>query len=339
MTAVMVEWLGRGGIAQLVPAWVGAAEVAGVECLVVTRADRELAGTGYVGVPSRRRALLSHRAVAAVAAAEIRAHRPALVVIQNSIVPAVEGPVYAAATAVGAEVLLVVHDHRLHERRAGLRLGFDRLVRRADRVVAHSAFVAEALPVDVTTILPLPAPAMIVDATPVPPPEVELTDGLFRAVHFGVLHRGYKGGDVFAAVAAAAGPAWSFTAVGHGARSSHRVQVLDRYVRPGELRAVLNGAAAAVLPYRFATQSAAVPLAQALGAVPVATAVGGIPEQIEDGEDGILLSLRAGAEAWVAALARLQDGEERSRMAAAAEARAIDLAAAFTRLAGELLRS
>jgi glycosyltransferase involved in cell wall biosynthesis len=78
---------------------------------------------------------------------------------------------------------------------------------------------------------------------------------------------------------------------------------------------------ATLVPYRIATQSGVVVLAQTLGSVPVATRVGGLPEQIDDRVDGVLLPVDAGIDEWRRVLDELADDEHRKAMAAAGEER------------------
>ncbi len=74
--------------------------------------------------------------------------------------------------------------------------------------------------------------------------------------------------------------------MGAGARAGEGVEAVTGFVDAGVLAAAVIQSDVTLLPYRFATQSGAVVLAQALGSLPVATAAGGIPEQIDDGVTG-----------------------------------------------------
>jgi glycosyltransferase involved in cell wall biosynthesis len=251
---------------------------------------------------------------------------PAVVVIQNFLVPALERRVFDAAERADAKVIFVVHDHRLHSRLAGLNVGLDGLVRRATVVVAHSRFVAEEIARKsgrTPVVLPLPIPLTVVEAgraTPLLPPP---GDGRLRAVEFGTLTRRYKGGDTFRQVAALADAnRWEFASVGVGATSSPQVEAVTGFVSPGELVTVLESSRAVLLPYRFATQSGAVALSQALGRVAIASAVGGIPEQIADGVNGLLLPPRSRPQAWNRVLQRLEDPDVARRLG---ERAAIDM--------------
>jgi glycosyltransferase involved in cell wall biosynthesis len=113
---------------------------------------------------------------------------------------------------------------------------------------------------------------------------------------------------------------WAFALAGVGAPSYPGAQSVDRFLEPGELVATVRAADAVLLPYRHATQSGAVVLAQALGTVPVVSAVGGIPEQVEDGVSGLLVEPDAGPAAWRERLALLGDDRLRERLAAQAQA-------------------
>jgi glycosyltransferase involved in cell wall biosynthesis len=318
-TGVLVDWLGRGGIAQTSQEWVNAARSGGNDVAVITRADRELVG---LSPPEAGGRIRTHRALARFAAAQIRERRPAVVVVQNYVIPALERPVYAAATEVGARVVVVVHDHRLHSIAAGNRLGLRRVLRHADTVLAHSRYVADAVGAwtnrDVGR-LPHPVISALVDAPPVPPPFAD--DDALLALHFGVLKRGYKGTATIVDLAARRPPGWRFGLVGVGSPASAvNVEILGGYAPIVVLAAALRQSAAVLLPYRIATQSGAVVAAQALGAVAVASAVGGIPEQIEDGVTGLLLPPDAPVERWGAALDSLRDEAMRHTITAKAQA-------------------
>jgi glycosyltransferase involved in cell wall biosynthesis len=69
-----------------------------------------------------------------------------------------------------------------------------------------------------------------------------------------------------------------------------------------------------VLPYRLASQSGAVVLAQALGSVAVASSVGGIPDQIADGVTGRLVPADAPPSTWAGVLRELTDPAVRAEI-------------------------
>ncbi|GMU78785.1 MAG: hypothetical protein AMXMBFR46_15790 [Acidimicrobiia bacterium] len=325
-SVLMIDWLGRGGIAQCTEAWAIELGGAGHAVTVVTRPDREL-GAGRVptiGAPPRRGRVRAHLAVARTATERIRDERPSVVVVHNYVLPPLEARVFDAARAVGARVVAVVHDDRLHTLGAGTRAGLRRRLREADVVVTHTRFVAEGVRrftgrTDVT-VLPVPGQIGLVSREPTPP---RLPSGpLLWAGHFGVLRRRYKGGDLVEGLARAGVPGWGFVAAGAGApRDAPGLVALPGYLSPEALLGVVSATDVTLAPYRRATQSGAVVLAHLLGSVPVASAVGGIPEQIEDGVDGVLLAPDAPAPAWRTALDDLADEERRKDMAVAGIAR------------------
>ena len=301
---VLVDWLGRGGIAQATACWAAELDGAGRSVAVVTRGGRELAGMvpGVTGAGEGRGQLEAHRAVARAAADAIRDRRPATVVVQNYVLPVLEQPVYQAAREVGARLVVVIHDHRLHTLMAGNRVGLRRNLRRADVVVAHSRYVAEGvhrLTGGPVTVLPLPLHLVMFDSAAGTGERPSADDRGHTAIHFGILNRRYKGTDLVAALAEQGVAGWNFTLVGVGAPVTIRgALTVPRFADAHELMEMVGGADVALLPYSRATQSGAVALSQALGTVPVASAVGGIPEQIVDGETGWLVPAGAGPDVW-----------------------------------------
>lgn len=318
MSLLLVDWLGRGGIAQSGVSWLVESRRAGVAAVAVTRAGREPgAATGdIVGSPRHANPLLAHRALVATAAREIHARRPGVVVVQNHVVPLLERPVHRAAREVGARLVLVVHDHRLHTAAAGQGAGLGALVRAADLVVAHSAYVADRVPRRDVEVIPLPVPLGVV---PAPLPDRAPQDGPLLAAHFGVVKRRYKGTATVAALARAGVPGWTFVVAGNGAPPPDRDLVtVPGYLDAAALLDLVARSDATLLPYRLATQSGSVVLAQAAGSVCVANAVGGLTEQLDCGRAGLLLPPAAPVAAWRDALRDLADPARRAALAAAA---------------------
>ena len=327
MSVVLVDWLGRGGIAQCSRAWMevlsGAHRGGQERVVVVTRKDRELVTCGtaeVVGEEAASHPLISHRRVARRAARVIQDERPSMVVVQNYVVPALEQAVIRSARRVGARVVVVVHDHRLLRGTAGTGLGLRRLLAGADVIVCHSGFVARGVERTTgrrdLTILPLPA-AHLAGEEP-GEPAVRAGRGRPLAVHFGMLGKRYKGTHTVLRLAAAGVPPWQFAFLGPGAPAS----VPGALTAPGFLdhstlvRSV-RASAATLLPYSEATQSAAVSLAQACGSVVVAHPVGAIPEQVTDGVNGILVPVGADDSTWARVLADLVEPTRRRSLAEA----------------------
>lgn len=321
MTRVLlVDWLGRGGIAQTSEAWAIELGDAATKVRVVTRLGREL-GAGavdVVGPRERRSSVLSHAALCRRAAREIRTFGPDVVVVQNYVLPVLEEQVHRAARAVGAELVFVIHDHRHHEWREGSHLGLERQIRRADQVVVHSKSVRDGLPRDDARFVPHPVPLGLLAAEGTSPIHHEADDLL--ALHVGVLNRSYKGVDTTLALAAGGVAGWSFALAGVGAPECPSAQSVDRFLEPGELIAAVRTADAVVLPYRTATQSGVPPLAHLCGSVPVVAAVGGLAEQVEDGVTGLVLAADAGPDAWRERLSDLRDPVLRASIRRAGEA-------------------
>lgn len=323
MTVLLVDWLGRGGIAQMTETWAMELEAGGVQTAIVTRPGREL-GQGSVSVrdvADRRNRLLAHATLVGAAVQAVQELRPTAVVLQNHVLPPLEAAVDRAARRAGAVVVRVVHDNRLHSRWAGTQIGVRRLLQRADILLAHTRYVGDRVAADVgrgVEVIPLPVQVGVLAHEVCPLPGALQGAGNL-ALHFGVVHRGYKGTDVIVKLAEQGVRGWRLGVVGAGAPTAPGLATVPGFVDPGVLVAAVRASAASMLPYRFATQSGAVVLAQALGSVPIASAVGGLPEQIEDGKTGILLPAGADVGAWRAALASLDESARRGLAARAVE--------------------
>jgi glycosyltransferase involved in cell wall biosynthesis len=343
---VIVDWLGRGGIAQVSAAWTIELRAAGHEVTVVTRAGRELVedvSALSAGSKSRSR-IAAHIAVTGLAARVISSLRPELVVFQNYVIPTLEMRAHRAARGAGSRVVFAMHDDRHLSRAAGSHIGLTRLLRQADLLVAHTEFVASSLrrtrgapPVEV---IPHPLPLTVLAHTP--PPSPETRSGSHTAIHFGVVKRGYKGSRTVLELARSGVEGWDFTIVGNGAPRGPRIASVSGYVAADELCRRVAGARASLLPYTRATQSGVVVLSQALGCVPIATAVGGLPEQIVHGSTGYLIPPHAPLSAWRTALGELSDDEPWGTIATTARRAVVDsharFAAAVRALAGEAAR-
>jgi glycosyltransferase involved in cell wall biosynthesis len=321
---VIVDWLGRGGIAHTTEAWVTELRGLGRSPLVVTRSGRELDQSipDRIGATGPGGAVAAHAAVVRAASKAVRAHAGCPVVLQGSVMPQLELRTASAAQAVGSLVVLVTHEAAITRKSPGALASFGRLVRQADIVIAHSKFVASQVSAlagrsDIQ-VIPLPLPlgllGLLGRAPSVLPERREPV-----ALHFGNLQRGYKGSSVVLQLAAEGVPGWRIALVGTGApETTERLDAVSRFLEPAELVATVADVDAIVLPYSRASQSAAVLLAQALGSAVVASAVGGIPEQIEHDVTGWLVDPAAPVSAWKHALATLSDRSVRTRLGAAA---------------------
>ena len=329
-TTLIVDWLGRGGVAQTTEAWAMELEAARMPVSIVTRSGRELAGSTLpvLAAPRRPGRLGPHQAVVATATRAIDTQRPDVVVIQNHVLPQFEWPVHAAARRAGSKVVFVVHDHRLHTRMAGSTAALRRELRLADVVVTHSEFVADGVRgwagrPDVE-VIPHPVPLGLL-LRPGTDPVTRVEGDEAVAVHFGVLRRSHKGTATVIDLARRGVPGWRFVLLGEGAPAHPGpAETVPGFVDAGVLTSTVARSDAAVLPYRLAAQSGAVVLAQALGSVVVVSAVGGIPDQVDDGVDGRLLRPGASVEEWAQVLGELQDRGLRRALARAARRRVWD---------------
>lgn len=324
MTVLLIDWLGRGGIAQVTEAWALELQAGGIETAIVTRPGREL-GQGAVNVrpvPPHRNRLLAHGTLVRSAVEAVHELRPDAVVLQNHVIPPLEAAVDRAARRSGATVVRVVHDHRLHSRWAGTQVGLGRLLRQADVLLAHTSYVADRVAADVgreVEVLPLPIQVGVLAHRRGPVPEVLAGAGPM-ALHFGVVHRGYKGTSTIVDLAASGVAGWRLAVLGAGAPTGPGLATVEGFVEPGVLAAAVEASAASLLPYRLATQSGAVVLAQALGSIPVVSAVGGLIEQVDHGRTGLLIPAGAGTSSWREALETLADEQERRELADRASA-------------------
>lgn len=323
-TIVLVDWLGRGGIAHCSEAWVEVLRGEGADVLLATRPGRELAtsvppaisaGVGISG------ALGAHLTLIARITREVVRVRPDVVILQNFVVPHVEVALVVAAQRAGVEVVLVAHEPAPSRAAPGGARALRHLFRRVDRLVVHSAFVGDLVGgasgrSDIACI-PLPLPVGLLALRGVDVSVLPVRDGLL-ALHVGNLHRSYKGTGMLVDVVGAPLPPWSFGLVGRGAPPTAGATSVDRFLTPAELVATVESSHAVLLPYRSASQSGVVVLAQALGAVVLATRVGGLAEQVEDGVDGLLLGIDAPASAWREQLSALADAGYRAQLAGSA---------------------
>ncbi len=312
---------------------------AGISCAVVTRPGRELPTARAVGGRQPRSRVGQHHRVVRSAVRAIREMRPQVVVIQNHVLPPLEVAVDRAARGTGSAVVRVVHDHVLHSRSSGSQMGLTRALQQADVVLAHSHFVARQLERTVHRdigVLPLPLyRGMTADMQCLPD---ELAGIRPLALQFGIVKRAYKGTDVVLKLADDGVGRWRFSVIGAGAPDSRNVVSIDHYLESSQLAAAVAAADVSLFPYRAATQSGGVLLAQTLGSVPLATAVGGIPEQIRDGVTGRLLAPNASVDDWKTALLEIGEPGRRLELAAAAQAHVLASHETFRRTVIDLFR-
>lgn len=343
---VLIDWLGRGGTAQVTETWRRVLLEAEIDAVVVSRESTTMSVDhdvvkrvgGLVG------ALDAHLRLARRAASVIRTCRPKVVFVQNYWIPPIEMLVARATREAGSRLVLAVHNHRPHNFGGGSSAGLGRLLSAADDLMVHSRFVGNHVEAGTSRrvrLVELPLPLGVVETAPMPIPELDgLLDGTPTAVLFGVLGKRYKGGRTLRGLSDELHSKWNIVAAGVGAGRVEGITArMDRFLTESELRWLLSQADVTLAPYRSASQSAVVMLGQALGAPPVATPVGGIPEQIEDERTGLLVPTSATVGAWAAALTRIEAQPSwwqsvQAEGASAAEERHGRAVAAFLELAG-----
>jgi glycosyltransferase involved in cell wall biosynthesis len=217
-------------------------------------------------------------------------------------VTTVHGPAIWAAVraAPGIPAVALVHNALPHERHLFDASMTGRILRRFDAAVVHATSVAEVLQ-DLVPNLPIevvPHPPNLPLTASVLPPRPPL-----RVLIFGFV-RAYKGVELgLDAVAelirrgvkvelTIAGKFWEpverWQADVLARRLDDHVVLDDRYIPDEDVAQLFASHHIVLAPYRSATQSGIVPLAQAAGRPVVATAIGGLVEAVEDGVAGRL---------------------------------------------------
>lgn len=312
MRVLLVDWLGRGGIAQCTEAWAHELRQHGHEVTLVCPPGRELMGRELArGLPEGR--IMRHRALVELAADSALEMRPDVVVLNNYLIPLMEQRVLQAARSSGARVVAVVHNVRPHSAASASKAGLGRLLRGCDQLVVHSRH--EAMRLDrrfglTATCLPLPVQIGLVG----PPEDLRpVAHDRRRLCQFGVMKRRYKHADLLHAIADRAS-SWDAVALGVGAREHPRIETVEGFLAAQELVEHLRTCSVALFPYRAATQSGGVVLAKALGLVPVATDVGALGEQISHGRSGLLVPPGTSPMRWAETLETLRDPGVRAEM-------------------------
>lgn len=261
-------------------------------------------------------------------------------------VTTVHAPAYRSAfAAAGPRVrrLAIVHNALPHERRSLDHTLAKTVLRRLDGAVTHAAAVSTTVREIVPTLrlaeVPHP-PNLELAAVPLPvgPPWRLLVPGFIRP---------YKGVDVALdalsillernapVTLTLAGEVWGSAAPWQDAIRDRRLDdVVDfqpAYVPDERLARLFAEHHLVVAPYRNATQSGIVPLAQAAGRPVVASDVGGLSEAVRHGVDGILVPA-GDPEALAEGILRALD--IRAEMAAAAAAAAPSWAAVADAVVG-----
>ncbi|SDG65231.1 Glycosyltransferase involved in cell wall bisynthesis [Sinosporangium album] len=249
-----------------------------------------------------------------------------LTVLSPVQVPPYLGILYGIAQK--APVLALCHNVLPHERKPYDVPLVKALLRRVDRVLAHSdaqgALARELTPAPVA-VAGLP-PHLPVTAAGRPGSEAVRR----RLLFFGMV-RPYKGLDLLLRALAAtpgvrltvAGEFWGglddTTALVRELGLGDRVELRPGYVAAEDVPALFAEADALVLPYRSATASQNVWLGHEHGVPVIATTVGGLADHVTDGVDGLLVE-PGSPEALAGALARFYAPGEPERLRAGVKA-------------------
>jgi glycosyltransferase involved in cell wall biosynthesis len=261
-------------------------------------ADRNLSIETFTGpVSLAMRTLLLpltlYRLMARMKAADIRAI--------VTVMPHIWGlALQYAARRAGIRTILILHDAEPHpgERRPLFDWLVRREVRRADRLVTFSNFVADrAIGLnDMTEARAIrlyhPIFAFACEGKGRKAPASP-----FRLLFFGRILP-YKGVPMLLeafAILRAAGADCELRVVGRGeidapedAMTQHGLTIERGWVDPAAIADILNWADAMVLPYLEASQSGVIAAAYGANLPVIATPVGGLAEQINDGNTGLL---------------------------------------------------
>lgn len=227
--------------------------------------------------------------------------RDADVAVFAQVVPVQAVPyrtVMAALGRRGPKVAVICHNVLPHEPHRGDRALVAGLLRRADRVLVHSAPQARLAgelsrgPV-VTASLPPHFPDAFSSRRPEP--------GVHRRLLFFGIVRPYKGLDVLLRALAAgppdvrlrvAGEVWGgtegWTAMAAELGLADRVEFLTHYIDAADVPALFADVDALVLPYREATGSQAVWTGFQFGVPVIATRTGELAAALREGVDGLV---------------------------------------------------
>lgn len=195
------------------------------------------------------------------------------------------------------QVVVIAHNVLPHEAGNADRFLVRVLLRRSDRLVAHTAAQADlAAGLGAASTVALPIPPHL----DTPGRRNRVGEPAYRRVGYLGIIRDYKGVDVLIDAAAQLddvhvrihGECWiDADELRHRIGSKgleQRVLLDDRFVPDDEVADLFDDVDALVLPYRSGTASQLVLIAHRLGLPVVATSVGSFPDQITDGTDGIL---------------------------------------------------
>lgn len=216
-------------------------------------------------------------------------------------VPTIQGPIYLTMLrALGKKqrplITIICHNVLPHESRPGDKQLAGWLLKRADRIIVHTAeqaAVAQTLTTReiVTVDLPLALPGK-------PPARSSQPPSLKRQLLFFGIVRPYKGLDVLLKAIAKV-PDVSLTVAGEfwdealydqlliDLKLGDRVELRKGYVPADDLPELFAKADATVLPYRSGTGSFQIKIAQMYGLPVIATTAGPLKKQIRDGIDGL----------------------------------------------------
>jgi len=310
---LLVEWLGRGGIAQCTEAWGMELAERNHDVSIACPPGREISAF-VLPLQLERGRIRRHRSLVQAVVRLMRTDPPDVVVLNNYVIPLLEASIASEARRRGIRLVSVIHNVIPHSAVSGWAVGLKYLLQDSDVLVVHSNFEKRRLVERMglqATVIPHPVQIGMLGTTEwkhtavADPPAV---------CQFGIMKRKYKGAGLMIELAEMDHQPWRLRVAGVGAPVHPLLETHSGFLPADDLVDFVSSSSVAVFPYRHATQSGGVVLAKALGVIPVATSVGALSEQITHGRSGFLMDASVATSDWLRALEPLQDEATRIQM-------------------------